>query len=529
MTRKYNVFRSDRTLDEFNTIRTDRPNLPSNSNITGGGCLNAIKNNISTLRMNKWESEVPFDNVWLKLNTSGHSKIYLHTVYLPGSADAEITRQYYDQLFDIINHREPYARFIIIGDFNLPTILWSESGNHFAPNLAQYNGIKENNRNILDLVLANTAISVSSTPELVIIDEFHPPILLEFDRKDIKFLKAIKSPKLNFFRANYDEINTKLSLVNWQNELKKVNIDEDLDIFYNIVNKIIREHTPLIKPKSDDYPKWYSHDLIEMIKDKEYYRKKYNETSNELYNNLFIAKRREVKNKQRECLYKYHNSIESMISNNPKSFFAYTKAQRQNNKLPAAMFFKEKVSESLDETANLFGEYFSSVYAQQDTDFQIVNLINSSDYFDLSRDDIKSIITKMDEFKCNSPDDIPIVFYKRNVDHIIEPLYLLFKLATTTMTYPKIWKTSFVSPIFKSGDNTNIENYSPISILPAISKIFDKLIYRHIHSAVAHLLVHAQHGFTAGKSTLSNLFEFITYNSSVISVIAFSHVCVWSK
>lgn len=117
----------------------------------------------------------------------------------------------------------------------------------------------------------------------------------------------------------------------------------------------------------------------------------------------------------------------------------------------------------------------------------------------------------MDEFKCNSPDDIPIVFYKRTVDHIIEPLYLLFKLATTTMTYPKIWKTSFVSPIFKSGDNTNIENYRPISILPAISKIFDKLIYRHIHSAVAHLLVHAQHGFTAGKSTLSNLFEFITY------------------
>lgn len=94
---------------------------------------------------------------------------------------------------------------------------------------------------------------------------------------------------------------------------------------------------------------------------------------------------------------------------------------------------------------------------------------------------------------------------------IKKPLHIIFDLALRTMKYPTKWKTSFVTPIFKSGDNTNIENYRPISILSAISKIFDKLIFAHIHKTVKHMLTSEQHGFTAGKSTLTNLLEFTTY------------------
>lgn len=79
------------------------------------------------------------------------------------------------------------------------------------------------------------------------------------------------------------------------------------------------------------------------------------------------------------------------------------------------------------------------------------------------------------------------------------------------MTYPSIWKVSYIAPIFKSGEFYNVENYRPISLLPIISKIVDKLILMHFRDKTSNLLAKNQHGFTSGESTLSNLMEFTTY------------------
>lgn len=39
----YNVFRADRTIEKYNTLRVNRPDLPADENIVGGGCLLALK------------------------------------------------------------------------------------------------------------------------------------------------------------------------------------------------------------------------------------------------------------------------------------------------------------------------------------------------------------------------------------------------------------------------------------------------------------------------------------------------------
>lgn len=82
------------------------------------------------------------------------------------------------------------------------------------------------------------------------------------------------------------------------------------------------------------------------------------------------------------------------------------------------------------------------------------------------------------------------------------------------MKYPDAFKTSFITPIHKSGDTDNIENYRPISLLSTIAKILDKLVYNHIRRKTAHLVSVAQHGFTQGKSALTNLMEYTNYISS---------------
>lgn len=226
---------------------------------------------------------------------------------------------------------------------------------------------------------------------------------------------------------------------------------------------------------------------------------------------LFREKRKEIKREKRKCLKLYISNIEPMIISNPKSFFAYTKSQKQSNKLPSAISYKNSVAVDMKQAVELFAAHFSSVYVNHTNSF---NLNISEEIpldFVVSNEMIEKVISDINVFKTNSPDGIPGIFYKYTSEHIKIPLHILFNMSIKTMIYPNSWKTSFISPIFKAGDNTNVENYRPISILSSIAKIFDKIIYLHIQEKTSHLLTSCQHGFCMGKSTLTNLLEFTDF------------------
>jgi hypothetical protein len=60
-----------------------------------------------------------------------------------------------------------------------------------------------------------------------------------------------------------------------------------------------------------------------------------------------------------------------------------------------------------------------------------------------------------------------------------------------------------VKPVFKSGDKHNISNYRPISLLPALSKVFGKVIYQRIyqHLTQNNILSKDQYGFRTYSTT----------------------------
>jgi hypothetical protein len=64
---------------------------------------------------------------------------------------------------------------------------------------------------------------------------------------------------------------------------------------------------------------------------------------------------------------------------------------------------------------------------------------------------------------------------------IISPLTYTCNRMITTGTFPDRLKFSEIKPIYKKGDKTLISNYRPISLLPAFSKIFEKLIYKRLY------------------------------------------------
>jgi len=71
------------------------------------------------------------------------------------------------------------------------------------------------------------------------------------------------------------------------------------------------------------------------------------------------------------------------------------------------------------------------------------------------------------------------------------PLLLLFNQSLATGVFPEKWKISYVSPVFKSGDISQVNNYHPISITSIIPKVFEGIVYKKIFFYNSNLLFFA--------------------------------------
>ena len=91
-----------------------------------------------------------------------------------------------------------------------------------------------------------------------------------------------------------------------------------------------------------------------------------------------------------------------------------------------------------------------------------------------------------------------------------ETLQQLFNQALTTGEFPSNLKNANVMPVFKKSNPLNKENYRPISVLPIISKVFEKLmenqINLHIKSFLSPYLCGCRKGFNS-RHVLTSLIE----------------------
>lgn len=187
-------------------------------------------------------------------------------------------------------------------------------------------------------------------------------------------------------------------------------------------------------------------------------------------------------------------NIESLIACNPKCFFAKTKSLKKSNILPLAVHYNDESFDNPLEIASEFAKHFTMRvrYLAMQND-------NCRQYFLLIENIIRDTIQSLDQNRAYNSDAILVVFYRNTMDSISKPLHLLFSSITTKMKYPTKWKYSLMTPIFKSSDQGKIEHYRPVSILPAIAKIYDKMICKNILERTSHFISPHKHGSTAKK------------------------------
>ena len=85
-------------------------------------------------------------------------------------------------------------------------------------------------------------------------------------------------------------------------------------------------------------------------------------------------------------------------------------------------------------------------------------------------------IRKLSARKSAQSTDVPIRVLKENADIFADYICGFFNESIKKSTFPSILENANITPDFKKGYRSSKENYRPESILPVISKIFEKLL-----------------------------------------------------
>ena len=139
------------------------------------------------------------------------------------------------------------------------------------------------------------------------------------------------------------------------------------------------------------------------------------------------------------------------------------------------------------EMSNAFNDYFSTVGKSLHTTFSTAKkrkrsktyLPNQSLFVlrDTSANDIETIIKNLSLNKATGPDNLPAKLLKPVASIIASPITHILNQSFRTGSVPSQWKCARVTPIFKGGDKTCMENYRPISVIPILAKIMEKVAY----------------------------------------------------
>ena len=116
--------------------------------------------------------------------------------------------------------------------------------------------------------------------------------------------------------------------------------------------------------------------------------------------------------------------------------------------------------------------------------------------------EILSVINNLPMKTSSGHDKRSCIILKEIKDIIAQPLSLLVNQAFNTGVFPSKLKLAKVFPLFKKGGQTSIENYIPISLLPCMSKVLEKIINIQLYDYFqSNNIYKSQYGFRKHHST----------------------------
>ena len=188
------------------------------------------------------------------------------------------------------------------------------------------------------------------------------------------------------------------------------------------------------------------------------------------------------------------------------------KLKQKGNNLPNLIKVNNKTVHTDNEIAEEFNKFFTNIGpklaekiepTQKSFKEYLTHFDKQLDNSELSFEEFKNAFKSLKRNKATGADDLSCNIIIDSYEDIKLPLFYVFKSSIREGVFPDSLKTAKVSPIFKTGDNTLLGNYRPISVLPVFSKILERIMYNRLYNFLVknNLLFSRQFGFQRNTST----------------------------
>lgn len=401
----------------------------------------------------------------------------------------------------------------------------------FVPKITLPTRLGETSCTLIDNCLCKIAENYSSTSGILshqISD--HQAYFVTIDLKayghtktDPTFIQVRKLSQ-NALNAIGEEITQNLTNID---HTDLANPNANYKIFISNLQSSVNRHCPLKSVKFNKHKHkaspWITYGIIQSLKERDKLfckLKNMDPTTSEAEAlKLSLSLFRKILQKTiRQAKYTYYNSrFENLKSNMKKTWGLINNILQRKCKphsYPDHFMISKSITKDKNEIANEFNSFFVNIgeklaskishegpenYKQYLTE----NVTSNFDFKPISIADVDTAIRKLKNTSSHGNDGLSSKLIKLLSPYITQPITTIINQSLKTGIFPDALKVAKVIPIYKKEDNKLLENYRPISVLPTISKIFERVLHNQIqdYMNINKILYDGQYGFRPKHST----------------------------
>lgn len=489
----------------------------------GGGVGFYIKTGVRA-RVMQHPEQVDAEQMWLSVNMNG-KRILVGTAYRPPWFDLS---QFLDSITDSVTALAPYDNIILLGDFNVNLL----NKDHKAATLNDFINYTQMNQvvqtpthfvgessTLIDIVCTDIkmrSVVVNHISEL----GNHSFIVCE---------AVIKKEKAKPRSVTYrpvkdilvDQFTADLESIPWLEMSRSNDVNSIVTHFANATTQLFDLHAPIRTKWFKDPPTpWITDNIKLMFKLRDEARGKYNKlkkntsdeeklkTARKYYIDL---KNQAIFSLAREKDTYFSRDINKNIKN-PKLLWRHLKT----HVLPD---HKDSLLPGHFDDPNNINRAFLDVPGSCSVSISQLTFFEYNRYLDVKSQFMLSCVSQAEVFRilrdlgtnAAGNDGLNLDMLNLTLPYTLQIITSIVNTSIETNTFPDAWKCAVVRPLPKVSNPNSFKDLRPISILPCLSKVLERVVYNQTLKYLedSNILPDLQSGFRKGRGTATALADVI--------------------